>query len=450
MGLFALWGSLQALAGPITPLIFLTAMLITLPTAFSYAVLNRRFPSAGATCTWVWRSVSPAAGFQAGLFMMTYFLMACVSCPMMFSMFFLDLIRMIRLPISDQTALYVGAVVSTVPVIFSCLRGAEASVKATVRLMIAETLVVVGLSVTILVVKSPMPGALALAPLNPLGASNGLGGFWAATVLGIVAFCGFDVVSTAAEEARAPRKHVPRAIFITVVGMALFWAFNAWVLTLSTPAETVRDYWVRGVPAVTAIAQNYWGWGSLAIILTAFTGVTAVYISSVQGTSRMAFALARHGLLPSMFGTVSGPKRVPRAAVLAVILATVLLGFGTLYLLRNGLEGFNWWSYGTVFFATLTFMSVNVANACYFFRFARNEFRVVSNLLVPFAGIVINAYLIYAAFFSALWSSDMRIGKSVVLGSIGVLIAEIAVVTWLRLGAPKLFSQGAPIGVDEA
>src|SRR5687767_9565270 len=78
MGLYALWGPMQTAAGPITPLIFLAAMLLTLPTAISYALLNRERPSAAAAAAWLWQAVHPAAGFQAGLLMTTYFLMAAV------------------------------------------------------------------------------------------------------------------------------------------------------------------------------------------------------------------------------------------------------------------------------------------------------------------------------------------------------------------------------------
>ena len=53
MGLYALWGPMQVAAGPITPLIFLASMVMTLPTAVSYALLNREAPSAGAACTWL-------------------------------------------------------------------------------------------------------------------------------------------------------------------------------------------------------------------------------------------------------------------------------------------------------------------------------------------------------------------------------------------------------------
>ena len=68
---------------------------------------------------------------------------------------------------------------------------------------------------------------------------------------------------------------------------------------------------------MTGIAERYWGFGSLTVDLIAFTGVTAVYLSCVQGASRIIFALARHRLLPRIFGRVGGERRVPRNAVLA-------------------------------------------------------------------------------------------------------------------------------------
>jgi len=447
MGLYGLWGPMQAAAGPITPLIFLAAMLMTLPTAISYALLNREAPSAAAASAWLWQAVHPLAGFQAGLLMTTYFFMAAVAQPLMFALFFHDLLEQLHAQLPQAVTLTLGVLLSSAPVAWVCLRGAEASIKSTVRLMLIETLVVVALSVTILVVKSSQPGAVDLSPFDPHQASS-FSGFWMAMVLGVLAFCGFDVVSTAAEEAHAPREHVPKAILLTVVGMALFWALNAWVFTLSTPDELVRQYTAQGLTAVTPMAQRYWGWGNLIVILTAFTGLTAVYISSMQGTSRIVFALARHGLLPQALGRLAGEKRVPRNAVVSVLVAVIVLDVGSLYLLGNGLESFTWWANALVFFATLTFLSVNIANTFYFWRYARRDFRVIANLLVPIAGVLLNAYLIYAAFFSALWAGDWRTGKSVVLGCVALLILQIGGVAYVRMFKSRLLSQGRPIGVD--
>jgi amino acid transporter len=267
-------------------------------------------------------------------------------------------------------------------------------------------------------------------------------------ILGVLAFCGFDVVSTAAEEAHAPQRHLPKAILLTVIGIALFWALNAWVFTLSIPAERVRQYTSLGLTAVTPMAQTYWGYGNLVVILTAFTGLTAVYISSVQGASRILFSLARHGLMPRPLARLNGNLRVPRNAVAATLCTVVVLDLMSLCLLHNALESFTWWANALVFFATLTFLAVNVANVYFFWRQARERFQIIGNLLVPILGVLLNAYLIYAAFISSLWATDWRTGKSVVVVCITLLATQGLVVIYLRLFKKRLFEQPAPISAS--
>src|SRR5262249_1030607 len=154
------------------------------------------------------------------------------------------------------------------------------------------------------------------------------------------------------------------------------------------------------------------------VIFTAFTGLSAVYISAVQGTSRIVFALARHRLLPKSLARLVGEKRVPRAAVASVLIAVVVLDLSSLYLLKNGLESFTWWANALVFFAVLTFLAVNIANGCHFGFFR--------NFGVSIIGVLLNGYLLYAAFFSALWAGDWRTGKSVVMGCLGLLALQMA------------------------
>jgi hypothetical protein len=132
-----------------------------------------------------------------------------------------------------------------------------------------------------------------------------------------------------------------------------------------------------------------------------------------------------------------------------VIAGVVLVDFATLFVLRNGLDSFNWWSFALVFFATLTFMAVNISNAVYFFRFARSQFSLIKNLLVPIAGVAVNVYLLDAAFFSSLWFNTSPTGRSVVIGSLAILMVELVVVAGMRLLAPQRFAQGAPLEADE-
>jgi len=448
IGLYAMWGPIEAATGPVAPLVFLAAMAITLPTVLSYASLNRHAPSAGAAAAWLWTTLSPTTGLIAGLVMMTYFVMAAITVPLMFGLFFRDLMDWLHAPIQGMASLVIGLLVESAIVAAICLRGAEISIKTTMRLLLIEMAVVLALSATILWVKAGQPGGINLTPFIPSRITAGPAGFWAAILLGMLCFSGFDVVATAAEEAKAPRDHVPRALVLGVVTVALFWAANVWVLTLSTPLDKVIEYNADGLSAITPVARAYWGQGELVVIATAFTGLTAIYIASVQGASRIIFALARHHLLPAPFARLSGAGKVPRVAVLAVVMACVVTGLASLAILRNGVDSFVWWSNALVFFAALTYTGVNVANLLYFRRVLPSEFGWVRNLVVPVVGVGLNLYLIYAAFFVSLWSAPFRTGRSVVVACLALFAVELIAAVWVRVFRRRLLATSAPIGVE--
>ena len=242
-------------------------------------------------------------GLIAGLVMITYFIAAAITVPLLFGLFFRDLLDWAHAPVPGIAALLIGLVLQSGVITWICIMGAKASIKTTIRLMVIETGVVLALSATILWVKAGQPGGIDFGPFNPAHATRGLTGFWAAIILGMLAFSGFDVVATAAEEAQAPHHHVPRVLIFAIIGIALFWTVNAWVLTLSAPFDKVVDYSAQGLMVITPVARSYWGWGNLIVIATAFTGLTAIYISTVQGASRLIFALARH------LSTPGAPRR---------------------------------------------------------------------------------------------------------------------------------------------
>ena len=89
-----------------------------------------------------------------------------------------------------------------------------------------------------------------------------------------------------------------------------------------------------------------------------------------------------------------------------------------------------------------------MANIFYFWRFGRGQFGVIKNVLVPVLGLLLNAYLIYAAFFSSLWSGGWRTGKSVVLACVLLLVAQFVTVLVMQRFRSRLFTQGAPMSVS--
>jgi amino acid transporter len=448
LGLFALWGPMQSAAGPITPLVFLSGAALAMPTAISYAVMNKEAPSAGAASTWLWRAVSPAAGYLIGLTMMTYFALAALLQPLLFALFFRDLLSFIGVRDYGLITLIVAIPVAILPVMWAAYRGAAASTRLAVTLMSIEVVVVMALSATILWLRESAPGGINLRAFDPLSATHGISGFWTAMLLGVLAYSGFDVISTAAEETNAPREHLPKAIILTIVGITIFWALNSWVFTLAISNDRVVAYSAEGLTAVTPMAREYWGRGSILIIFTAFSGLLACCITSALGASRIIFALARHRLLPTSLSQLDPTGRVPRKALHAVF-AFVLLGDITLLIvLNNGLAAFNWWANALVFFATLTFTAVNIANICHFQRDASARFDLVSNMIVPIIGALSTLYVLYEMFFVALWDADWASGRSVVYFCVTLFGFFILVVLFTGLLRPDRLRGPAPIEAE--
>jgi len=65
----------------------------------------------------------------------------------------------------------------------------------------------------------------------------------------------------------------------------------------------------------------------------------------------------------------------------------------------------------------------------------------------PILGTVLNLYLIYAAFFSALWSAPFRTGRSVVIACLTLFALQLFAGIYLRLFRRDLLTAGAPMGV---
>jgi amino acid transporter len=449
LGLYVLWPPIQSQAGPIAPLVYLCAMLVALPTAVSYAVLNAEAPSAGAGSTWLWRALSPSAGYLLGLIMLTYLLMSAIVQPLLFGLFARDLLSFVGLPVGGRTIMAVSIFAATAPVAWGIRRGADTSVRTTVVLMVVESTIVVALSLTILLVKSSLPGGINSGPFNPNHGTGGAIGFWGALIIGVLGFAGFDVVSTAAEEAQSPRRQIPVATVLTVLGVGAFWILNSWVYTLAVPPALVQQFTTQGMTAVTPMARQYWGSGNLLIILTALMGVTAIYISSVIATSRLMFALARRQLLPPRLGVIHPEFKVPRSAMRCVLGLVVTACAITVCAFGNGVTGFLWWSNATVFFLLLTFAGVNLSNILYFARVARRQFRWGVNAVMPIIGLLVNISLLYEAFFKTLWVANLSSGRSVIvfcLGLLGLLILCVwAVGRWI----PQRLAGEAPIEAEE-
>jgi amino acid transporter len=285
-------------------------------------------------------------------------------------------------------------------------------------------------------------GQLSFAPFNPGAALNGTTGLFAGMIFGLLNFTGYDVISTLAEETRAPRSLIPRATIAACVGVGVFWIIMSWFYTLAIPIGDLAKYTTFGFTPITPIAQLYWGGFNILVIITAMTAATGVYLATVVGASRVLYAMGREGTLPKFFGQLHPRFQMPWNAMHLIFAVTIVMD--VIWALWVGLyNAFSWWGSAIVFFALVTCVFVNLANTLFFWRFRREQFNFFLNLIIPIIAIVVGVYLLYNSFFVSLWNAGWQLGQSIVVASLILLVLTVIYTIWLRTSHPKLFAADA-------
>src|SRR5712692_10362633 len=87
LGIYANLGLVSAGAGQAAPAVFLAALLCTLPTAVSYALISRELPSAGSAYTWLSEAVNPLVGTWIGLLLAATYFLSVILQPILFGLF---------------------------------------------------------------------------------------------------------------------------------------------------------------------------------------------------------------------------------------------------------------------------------------------------------------------------------------------------------------------------
>ena len=135
------------------------------------------------------------------------------------------------------------------------------------------------------------------------------------------AYIGFDAVSTAAQEAKNPKRDMPIGILVSLLICTVLYILFAHVMTgvASYTAFAGKD----GIAPV-AVAVDYMGnpgpdgtitpsfpWLNNAIILAILAGYSSVILVMLLGQSRVFYSMSRDGLIPKIFSEVHPKMKTP-------------------------------------------------------------------------------------------------------------------------------------------
>ncbi|WP_264901008.1 amino acid permease [Sediminibacterium sp. TEGAF015] len=151
------------------------------------------------------------------------------------------------------------------------------------------------------------------SPFNKHGWGGVLGG--AAVVF--FAFIGFDAVSTAAQEAKNPKRDMPIGILGSLVVCTILYILFGHVLTgVANWKEFVDPEKGREASVAYAISayMTGYGWLAQAVTIAILAGFSSVILVMLMGQSRIFYSMSNDGLIPKAFGDLHPKYRTPYKA----------------------------------------------------------------------------------------------------------------------------------------
>jgi APA family basic amino acid/polyamine antiporter len=143
-------------------------------------------------------------------------------------------------------------------------------------------------------------------------AYGGIMGILGAAGVVFFAFIGFDAVSTAAQEAKNPKRDMPIGILGSLVICTILYVAFSHVLS---GVATVQDFRTAGKEASVAYAISKYmvgyEWMSKLVTIAILAGFSSVILVMLYGQSRVFFSMSEDGLVPKVFSEPHPKYKTP-------------------------------------------------------------------------------------------------------------------------------------------
>ena len=143
---------------------------------------------------------------------------------------------------------------------------------------------------------------------------HGWGGVLGGAAIVFFAFIGFDAVSTAAQEAKNPKRDMPIGILGSLVVCTILYILFGHVLTGVANWKDFVDPEKGREASVAYTISTYmkeYSWLATAVTVAILAGFSSVILVMLMGQSRIFYTMSNDGLIPKAFGVLHPKFKTP-------------------------------------------------------------------------------------------------------------------------------------------
>ncbi|KLO31213.1 APC family permease [Mycobacterium haemophilum] len=424
---------------PVLPMFFIGATMILALFAIGFTRMTRFVGDAGAFYSYIQTGLGRIPGVgAAALAISSYFLLlVSISC-------------------------YLGAVTATTVAhlggpgspwwLWTALwlvltgvlgyRDIELSSKVLAFMLVAECVVVVVVDVALIAAGEHLGGNARLAMFDPTALSRGVPSL--GLMFAFLCFVGFETTAVFRSEAFTPERTLPRATYIAVIGIGLFYAISAWALTVGVGADNLVAA-ATDDPAnlVVGLAKTHVGpamQDTMQLLL--LPSLFACTLTFHNVSTRYVFTMGTRGLLPRAVGVVHAKHRSPARASLAITTVTAVAALLIAAARMDPVTKIYPWLSGTATLGVVVLMSLTSLAVVIFFwtQPGTGESTLVSTRIVPVIALFCLAGLAWIVVSNfVLLIGDVTASRALLAGIVATFIAGMIVAGILRTRRPHAY-----------
>jgi amino acid transporter len=220
---------------------------------------------------------------------------------------------------------------------------------------------------------------------------RGISGVIGGSVYTILAFGGFEGAAPLAEEARNPRRTIPRAVLLATLLIGALYVFTTYAVDVAYGPSRFSSFTTgTGAASWEGLARSLYGLFWFFVFLAIVNSTIANANAGVNVSSRTAYAMGRIGAFPRFLAQVNAKHRSPAVAIGVgfVITVAVTLGLGLGY---DPVTAFVMVATALVIVLAAIYIVMNAACIGYFTRgrsSANTRFNPLLHLVIPVLGII--------------------------------------------------------------